>query len=143
MDERLVIPTNLRASIMCSILYGHPGRDTMLRYVADIWWPKIHRDVVTTAQSCDQCNAAGKNIKPLLNKFGKIPCSKNPNEEIALDFAGLFQNAEQGKKYLLVAVDNFSAWPDAWFLHKPTTKKVIEFLKNYIAKNYTAENLTR
>ena len=37
MDERLVVPTNLRASIMSSIHYGHPGRDTMLRYVSDIW----------------------------------------------------------------------------------------------------------
>ena len=109
MDERLVIPTNLRASILSSIHYGHPGRDTMLRFVADIWWPKIHRKVVTTAQCCDQCNAAGKNIKPYQNKFGKIPCSKKLNEEIALDFARLFQNAEQGKKLLLVAVDKFSA----------------------------------
>ena len=31
MDERLVIPVNLRASIMSSVHYGHPGRDTMLR----------------------------------------------------------------------------------------------------------------
>ena len=136
MDERLVIPSNLRASIMSSIHYGHPGRDTMLRYVADIWWPKIHREVVTTAKCCDQCNAAGKNIKPLLkqNQFGKIPKSEKPNDEIALDFAGLFQNAEDGTKYLLVAVDNFSAGPYALFLHKPTTKKVIEFSKNYIAQ---------
>ena len=143
MDERLVIPTNLRASIMSSIHYEHPGRDTMLRFVADIWWPKIHREVNKTAQCCDQCNAAGKNIKPLLKQIWKTPCSKKPNEEIALDFAELFQNAEQGKKYLLVAVDNFFAWPDALFLHKPTIKKVIEFLKIYIAKNNTAENITR
>ena len=47
MDERLVIPTNLRASIMSCIHYGHPGRDTMLR----ISWPQIHREVVTAAQS--------------------------------------------------------------------------------------------
>ena len=36
-DQRLVIPANLRSSIMSSIYYGHQGRDTMLRYVADIW----------------------------------------------------------------------------------------------------------
>ena len=62
MDERLVIPTNLRASIMNSIDYGHPGKDIMLRYISDIWWPKIHREVVTTAKCCDQCNRAGKYI---------------------------------------------------------------------------------
>ena len=31
MDQRLVNPANLRSSIMSSIHYGHPGRDTMLR----------------------------------------------------------------------------------------------------------------
>ena len=35
---------------------------------------------------------------------------------------------------MLVEIDNYSAWPDALFLHKPTTKKVIEFFKNYVAQ---------
>ena len=143
MDERLVIPTNLRTSSMSSIHYGHPDRYTMLRYFSDIWWPKTHREVVTTARCCDQCNNAGKNIKPLLKRkqLGKIPKSEEANDEIALDFAGPFQNAEHGKKYLFVAIDNFSAWPDALFLHKPTTKKVIEFLKElYISVWYPETN---
>ena len=38
------------------------------------------------------------------------------------------------KKYLLVSIDHFSGWPDAKFLYKPTTKKVLEFLKQYIAQ---------
>ena len=101
MDQQLVIPANLRSSIMSSIHYGHPGRDTMLRYVADIWWPKIHREVINTAKCCEQCSKAGKNVKTLLkqSQFGEIPKSKKPNEEIALDFAGPFQNAEHGKKF--------------------------------------------
>ena len=117
---------------MSSIHYGHPGRDTMLRHVSDIWWPKIHREAVTTAKCCDQCYAAGKNIKSLLKltQFGKIPRSEKSNDEVALGF----QNAEYGKKYLLEGVDSFSAWPDAQFSHNPTTKKVIEFLKIHIAQ---------
>ena len=128
---------------MSSIHYGHPGRDTMLRYISDIWWPKIRREVVTTAKCCDQCNNAGKNIKLLLKQkqIGKISKSEKANAEIALDFAGPFQNAKHGKKYLLVAIDNFSAWSDALFLHKPTTKKVIEFLKNYISQYGISEQI--
>ena len=82
---------------MSLIHYGHSGRDIMLRYFPDIWWPKIHREVVTTAKCCDQCNLACKNIKPLLKQkqFGQTPKSENPNDEIALDFAGPFQNAEK------------------------------------------------
>ena len=89
MDQRLVVPANLRSSIMSSFHYGHPRRDTMLRYVADIWWPKIHREVIVTAKCCEQCSKSGKNVKLLLkqSQFGEIPNSNEPNEEIALDFA--------------------------------------------------------
>ena len=36
MDNRLVIPPSMRHMIMCSLHYGHPGRDAMLSMVADI-----------------------------------------------------------------------------------------------------------
>ena len=95
MDHRLVIPQNLRASIMSALHYGQPRRDTMLRAIADIWWPKCHREVVNTAKICERCSKAGKNVKVLQkqSEFGKIPRSTVPNEEIAIDFAGPFQNA--------------------------------------------------
>ena len=35
---------------------------------------------------------------------------------------------------MLVSVDHFSGWPDAKFLHSPTTKIVIEFFKQYCAQ---------
>ena len=60
--------------------------------------------------------------------------AKLPNEEISLDFAGPFHNANVKKKYLIVSVDTPSGWPDALFLPNPTTDKVIEFLIEYIAK---------
>ena len=47
----------------------------------------------------------------------------------------LFQNAQHGKIFLLVSLDSFSAWPDAMFLHEPTTKKVIEFSTKYMAQH--------
>ena len=97
--------------------------------------------MVTTANCCDQCNNAGKNIKPLLKQkqFEKSQIGK-PNDEIALDFAGPFQNTEHRKKYLLRAIDKFSAWPDALFLHKPTTKKAIEYFKKTIYPSTVSRN---
>ena len=99
LDNRLVIPQNLRASIMSALHYGHPGRDNMLRGIADIWWPKCHREVINTAKFCKDCSKAGKNVKVLQkqSEFGKISRSTAPNEEIAIDFAGPFQNAKHGK----------------------------------------------
>ena len=136
MDNRLVIPQSMRAMIMCSLHYGHPDRDAMLGTITDIWWPRIHREVLDQARLCEQCLQSGKKLKCMLKQgqIGYITEANEQNQEVALDFAGPFQNAKKGKNYLLVSIDHFSGWPDAKFLHRPTTKKVIVFLKQYIAQ---------
>ena len=117
--------------------FGHAGRDAMLREASGVWWPRIHREIVEKARNCNECRLTGKNLKCMKtqNEFGKLPAANQPNEEISLDFAGPFHNANIKKKYLLVSVDNYSAWPDALLLPNPTTDKVIEILLEYIAKN--------
>ena len=97
--------------------------------IADFWWPRIHREVVDQARLCDQCLQSGKNLKCMLTQkqVGKLFEASEQNEEVALDFAGPFQNAKKGKKYLLVSIDHYSGWPEAKCLHRPTTKKVLEF----------------
>ena len=74
LDERLVIPEELRRPIFRSLHWGHPGRDSMLQAVADIWWPQIHREIVLLAQTCNQCKDSGKNLKTIKpqSNFWKI-----------------------------------------------------------------------
>ena len=135
MDERLVIPKALRPIILRSLLYGHPGRDSMLAKVANVWWPRFHREVVGIAQTCQQCKTSGKNIKPILRQkqIGKI--GKEINQEIAIDFTGPFQDAIGAEKYLLVSIDHYTGWPEAKLLRKPNTEKVIDFLQRYITRH--------
>ena len=57
------------------------------------------------------------------------------NQEIAIDFAGPFQNAIGAGKYLLVSIDHYTGWPGAKFLRKPNTEKVLEFLQKYITRH--------
>ena len=133
MDNRLVIPQSMRSMIMGSLHYGHPGRDSMLAMIEDIWWPRIHREVIYQARLCEQCLESGRNLKCML-KQKELLEAKGLNKEVALDFAGPFPNAKKREKSLLVSVDHFSGWPDANFLHSPTTREVIEFLKQYISQ---------
>jgi len=137
MDERLVIPKSMRENMLNALHFGHVGRDSMLREATDIWWPRIHREIVELARNCEKCRTAGKNLKCIKSQkqYGKIPVAENANDEISIDFAGPFQNARQSKKYLLVSVDNHPGWPEAMFLTNSTAEKVIEFLNEYIAKH--------
>ena len=60
MDNRVVISKDMRDNMMRAIHYGHAGRDSMLREASDIWWPKIHREIVENVQNCQECQKAGK-----------------------------------------------------------------------------------
>ena len=56
--------------------------------------------MIDQARLREQCLQAGKNLKCILKQkqVGKLPKVNEMNEEVALDFAGPFQNAKQGKK---------------------------------------------
>ena len=94
MDERLVVSKVLRQIILRSLHYGHPGRDSMLSTVSNVWWPRLHPNVVGIAGTCPQCRTAGKIIKALLkqNQIGELPKCKEanflrkPNTEKVIEF---------------------------------------------------------
>ena len=114
--------------MLTAIHFGHAGRYAMLRGAADVWWPRIHREGVEKANICPECIKTGKSIKCLKsqNEFGTLPKAEKPNEEFSFDFAGPFQHAPNGKKYMLVSVDNNSGWPEVFLW-------VLEYLAEYTA----------
>ena len=107
-DERIVIPSQLRQTVLDIFHLTHPGLAAMLDLSQNFWFPHIHRSIVQMAQNCKQCTEQGKNLKPILGKkfsFQKEPVVK-PNEENQLDFAGPLPDELNRDAYLLVAIDN-------------------------------------
>ena len=80
MDQRLVIPKGMRQNVLRAIHFGHAGRDAMLREASDVWWPRIHREIVEKARNCSECQKAGKNLECVNSQkeFGKLPEAKSP-----------------------------------------------------------------
>ena len=72
MDNCLVIPKDMRENLLRAIHFGHARRDTMLLEASDIWWPKIHMEIVEKAQICTECQKAGKNLKCMRSVY-EIP----------------------------------------------------------------------
>ena len=50
-DERIVIPTQLRQTILESLHLTHPGWDAMLDLCQNVWFPHIHRSIVQIART--------------------------------------------------------------------------------------------
>ena len=74
-DGKLFIPTQLRKPIMNAIHRKHPGQTGMMHLANLIWFPRIHREIVTLTQNCQPCIKIGKNLKPLIpkNKTSELP----------------------------------------------------------------------
>ena len=75
----------------------------MLTMDANVWWPRLYREVVGLAKNCQQCQVAGKNVKPMLwqKEIGQLPkCTEN-NQELATNFAGPSLIVANSKKFFL------------------------------------------
>ena len=54
---------------------------------------------------------------------------------------GPFAGAPENKKNLLVAIDQFSAYPTLQFVKNTAIKEVVEFLRKYISDNGIPQKL--
>ena len=59
----------------------------------------------------------------------------SPFERIAMDVAGPFPTSSNGNKYVLVVMDYFSKWPEAYPLPNQETKTIADaVVQNWICR---------
>ena len=133
-DGKLFIPTQLRKPIRNSIHRKHPGQSGMMHLANLIWFPRIHREIVTLTQNCQPCIKIGKNIKPIIpkNKISELPKLSEPNEEVQMDFAGPVLDEKNKESYILASVDRYSRYPHAKVYHNCDAETAIDHLNQYI-----------
>ena len=118
---------------MNSIHRNHPGQSGMMHLANMIWFPRIHREIVTLTQNCQPCIKIGKNLKPIIPKsqLANLPPLYEPNEEIQMDFAGPILDEQNNDSYILASVDRFSRYPHAKVYHNCDTDTAIKYLEKY------------
>ena len=126
---RTVIPSTLRAAVLELAHEGHPGIVRMKqRCRAAVWWPAIDTDVEAFVRDCTACIVSGKSVRPVPGPLQPAPLPSGPWRKLALDFAGEFVVAPAHQRYLLVAMDYYSKWPEVALCGSATSATVIEFL---------------
>ena len=140
-NDKIVIPKNMRSTIIAMLHQGHISTAKMDQLAEAFWWPGIHREIQEKAETCPSCRAAGKNIITQIpsTEKNKLEISTGPNQEIQLDFAGPIKSKTPGDVNILVAVDRFSKWPTAQVCGNPDTRTVLKFLTKYFTDNGTPQ----
>ena len=99
-----------------SVTSGHLGvRKTLSRLRQRFYWVRMRQDVEEWCRACDICSAKkgpGRRVRaPLqLHQVGA------PMERVAVDIAGPLPVTAAGNRYICVAMDYFTKWPEAYAL---------------------------
>ena len=142
-DDRVVIPKQLRQIMLDSIHLTHPGQGGMLEAAKHIWYPYLHRDIVTAAQNCKECRAKGKNLRVISGRkhFTSLDAVVEPNEEIQLDFAEPLPDENNKDVYILVGVDRFSRFPSAKIVANNKADTIIKFMQTHFVNHGVPRNI--
>ncbi len=115
---QLVVPRSFTPAVLtqfhdkpCS--GGHLGiNKTLSKIRSKYYWPGMYQDTKLWCLSCERCRRkkgpGTRDRAPM-----RVHTVGVPWERVAVDIAGPFPVTANGHRYLLVAVDYFTRWPEA------------------------------
>jgi transposase InsO family protein len=106
---------------------GHAGLAKTLQRIQDYYiWPGMRAQVKKAITKCGLCavNYRGR----VHTEMGEMPIARCPGEIVGIDLIGPLFKSHKENRYLLVAIDHFSGWIEAYPLKRKTNDEVQEKL---------------
>jgi transposase InsO family protein len=97
------------------------------------YWPTALQDAAELVKSCEACQFHAKQIHTLAQALQMIPPSW-PFAVWGLDILGPFPRAVGGYRFIFVAIDKFTKWPEATPVVNITQGAVVAFLKSIVCR---------
>src|ERR1700722_13745 len=107
-------------------LSAHFGiRATQEKVKEKYYWKGMDKDIDEYVRSCDRCQKRGK----ISSKYPLNPIDiKEPFYQIGIDFVGPLPSTKRKKRYIIVAMDYFTKWPEAKAVTRDTAEETARFL---------------
>jgi hypothetical protein len=105
---------------------AHFATDAMFEKIRTrYYWPQMYEDIRSYVRACDECQRRGRPRKNQM--LHPIPVG-SPFHQIGIDFVGPLPLTNQGNKYIIVAMDYLTKWPEAKPVSAATAEQVATFL---------------
>ena len=113
-----IVPNALQEEVLLQLhdnpMSGHFGRAKTFQRVRDrFYWKGCRNDVNNWCKRCDICSAR-KGPKRRQRGPAGVYVVGAPMERVAVDILGPLPLTDQGNRYLLVAMDYFTKWPEVY-----------------------------
>ena len=133
--SQLVVPVQKRQDFIKqfhdSLFAGHLGiTRTVFRLLDRVYWPGLRRDVQTYIKSCTIC-IARKSPCPRKVPMGHVEVGHRW-ERVAMDLLDMSVTTARGNRYVLVMVDCFTRWTEAFPLPDKTAQSVADAFFNQV-----------
>ena len=105
---------------------AHLGIETVYNKAKDrYYWPQMFEDIREYIKNCDNCQRRG----PITRKEPlQLILVKSPFHRVGLDIKGPLPITKSGNRYIIVAMDYFTKWPEARAIKDIKAETVAKFL---------------
>jgi transposase InsO family protein len=126
----IVVPTELRSSVLDLLHTGHPGISRMQQQYRNFYyWPRGSSEVKQFCEECHPCRTSGSAKSTESVPVGSIPPPDKPWTELSLDITGPFANAPHSQRFIVVLQDYFSKFPVVLLTNSITSQTIIKWMK--------------
>ena len=126
---QLVIPVKLRENTLTELHdnFGHMGIDkTHYLLRSRYYWPGMYKDVAEHLDICDSCKV--RKIKEQRAPMQEAYIPQYPFQCIGIDTTGPFPESDYGNSYIIVLIDHFTGWPEAFAVSNKDAETVAQLL---------------
>ena len=136
----IVVPACLRRGLL---EYSHDlptsghlcAEKCMEKIKRQFYWPKLKAQVHEYVQRCDKCAARKMTKSKFHAQLGRFIVGE-PMERIAMDILGPLPITEEGNRYVLVIMDLFTKWTEAYPLKDQEARTVATVFVNEFITRY-------
>lgn len=135
--NRIVIPKQLRPTILRAAHEGHPGIVSMKKRLrTKVWWPGIDLEAEKMVRQCKGCTLVSAPNPPNPLKRRELP-SKSWID-VAVDYMGPLPSNE----YIFVIIDYYSRYKEIKVMRSTTSSSTIDVLREIFSRLGLPESIT-
>jgi len=105
---------------------AHSSKEKMMEKMRTrYYWPQMFEDIRAYVESCDPCQRRGKSKRN--EQLHPIPVGA-PFYQIGIDYVGPLNRTINGNRYIIVAMDYLTKWPEAKPVPEATAAETVKFV---------------